>query len=167
MNQTRIGLIFRSKTTYESTDLWALEILVQTISLNVFYHFVYQLGIAYNASATYLTYRDDGIVLIDITTSAKYQGDIVNQIKALVDSSKIDDNTVKRTKQMITGQYTIDLEDVRSKTAFVSKKSFEFGKPVSSDEWINNLNQVTEEKIVKLKGEIFKQEPTLVTLPIR
>lgn len=162
MSQTRFGFIFRTKISYQSPDLIALEILVQMISLEIFYHFVYKLGIAYNASATYLTYLDDGIVLVDIISSLRQKLDIAKQVKAAIDSIQIDSTSIDKAKQMLIGHYTINLEDVREETAFVSRKTFETNKIVDPIGWVISLNQVPEKQISNLKKEIFEQKPTLV-----
>ena len=166
MRQIRIGLIYKTKISLLEKTLSALDVLVQLVSLDIFYHFVYNLGIAYSATATYFTYSDEGLIMIDITTSADKKLKVVDDAKKILVNLKTDSESLSKIRDMLIGQYTINLEDVREKTRFVSSRYIETGRVISIKKWLCLLEKVSNKEVTDLKKRIFGKKPLVVTLSI-
>ena len=166
MRQIRIGLIYKTKIGLPEKTLSVLDVLVQLIGLDIFYHFVYDLGIAYNATTACFSYSDDGFIIIDVTTSSNKKTEVIKDIKKIIANLKTDSVSLRKIKEMLVGQYTVNLEDVREKTRFISGKYIEMGKTISVKEWLRLIGKVSDKEVANLKDKIFGKKPLMVTLSI-
>ncbi|MGD9212474.1 MAG: pitrilysin family protein, partial [Desulfobacteraceae bacterium] len=141
----------------------ANKILGGGISSRLFRHIREERGLVYDISSEYHAYQDDGVIVIEASTSPEYFMEVINltltEIYNLFNGNKpIDEEELWKAKMQIRGQHLISSENSNTLMSRLVTQELYFAAHISSDEILGAIDNID----LKSMKNVFKiLQPTL------
>lgn len=124
-------------------------------------------GLCYAVSSELIMYRDTGIFAVYAATSPQTAQRLVRsvgvELRKLQDSP-VPEEELRRAKDHIKGSFMLGLESTTSRMSNLARQELFYGRHVSLDEMLDQIEQVTAEKVQQLAQEFFQPKQTAIAM---
>jgi len=156
----------------DDRDIYALQalnnILGGGISSRLFQLIREDNGLAYSVYSYHAGYVDTGLFTVYAGTSPSNFRQVVELILkqlALLKNEGVTEKELKRTKDQIRGNLLLNQENVSHRMSRLGKTELSFGRVITTEEVIENLDKVTMEDVQRVAQNLFSvQNLSLTTL---
>ena len=145
--------------------IYALQVLNNVlgggISSRLFQLIREEKGLVYSVYSYHTSYSDSGLFTIYAGTSPQHCQEVVELILEEIASLKEKDITpeeLKRTKDQIRGQLLMSQENLNSRLGRMGRQELTLGRVISTEEMIQKLEEVDQDKVGELARELFQPE---------
>jgi len=149
-SQIRIGLLYPIDFGITDKLYPALEILTNQLGLDIFYHFVYHLTLAYNASAYPYSYSDDSVIIIDLTVSTQNKELAIKEAGKLIKTLNFNHNRVENSKQRLIGQYILNNDTISDQLRIIAEEYHRQKKIFSLSQYLKKIQSVDSSSVNKI-----------------
>ena len=166
-SQTRIGVVYKINFGKDSAEFPSLEVLVQCLNLEIFYRLVYDESLAYNANVYQNSYRDDGVIVIEVICSSDKKDYVINLINELVPQIIIDEKKFNLGKSSLVGSVVINGETIAQKVKVLAENYLFTNSIETNDDYVEKLKSVKIEKVLGLYQKLITgQKPEVISLDL-
>jgi predicted Zn-dependent peptidase len=120
-----------------------------------------QRGLAYNVGASALMYQDTGLFSVFAGTSPEQVGEVVeiviDELRSVVRDGVTTDE-LDLAKQQAVSSILLSLEDSASRAGAMAQSEMVYGRQISVEETLANLNRVSLDDISALAREFFQTD---------
>ncbi len=137
------------------------SILGGSVSSRLFQQLREERGLVYVTGSNHAAYWDTGIFSIYAGTSLRNYEKVVGVIKKEITSLKKDLVTpaeLTRVKEQLKGNLLLSLENSCNRMSRMAKTILFEERLLTPDEVVERIDQVTQEDIMRVSGEIFNEE---------
>ncbi len=124
-------------------------------------------GLAYAIFSGINAYRDTGCLTIYAGTSLETVGkvvDLVIQEFRNLKETPVEPEELRRAQDHLKGSMMLSLESTSSRMSHLARQEQNFGKQVSMDEMIGNIEKVTVDEIQQMANQIFDTRNVALTI---
>jgi len=154
----------------EHQDRYALTILDSIlgggVSSRLFQRVREERGLVYSVYSYYTSYQDTGAFVVYAGTSPENIEEVVEIVTEELFNVKRDGVTEKelnRTKEQLKGNLMLSLESTSNRMSRLGKSELFFGRIVTIEEVVKNIEKVQIEDIKKVALDLFKRENLVLT----
>ena len=137
------------------------------VSSRLFQNIRERQGLAYAVSSELITYRDAGIIAVYAATSANTAQKLVRSVaKELrgIQTDLMPEEELRRAKDHLKGSLMLSLESTSSRMHNLARQELFFGRFVSMDETLANIEAVTLEEVRGMAREFFRPKAMAVAM---
>ncbi len=151
---------------YAHKDRYSLYILNNILgggfSSRLYRHLREELGFVYHISSEYIAYRDEGLWVIEGSTSQENFMHVLKLILAeltqLITVDKpVDEEELWKAKMQIRGHHMISGEDTNTRMSRLATQELYFGEYLGSDNVLANIENIDIQMIEKLSRETLAE----------
>jgi predicted Zn-dependent peptidase len=142
-------------------------ILGGSMSSRLFQHIREDRGLAYAVWSSLIAYSDAGALTI-------YAGCAVDRVHEVVDLTlaelaglrdrSVDAEELQRAKDHLKGSLMLSLENTSSRMSQLARQELMFGHQFTLDELLGSIDAVTEEDVLRLSRELFRDGVAVATV---
>jgi predicted Zn-dependent peptidase len=174
VSQAYFSLGFRTYP-YAHPHRYALHVLNSVlgggISSRLFRRIREERGLVYHITSEYHAYRDDGMWIVEGSTSPEYLMPVLGLTlaelgKLITADEPIDDEELWKAKMQIRGQHLIAAEDAHTRMSRLITQEFYFGRYIPSDEILAQIEAVDGQMLQSLADEALVDALRQVTIAI-
>ncbi len=124
-------------------------------------------GLAYSVYSYLPSYMDTGLLVVYAATDRKTVGQVIELILKEFETlrrSPIDREELARSKEQLKGNLLLSLENSDNRMTRLARNEMYFGRFLSVDEVIDQIETVTLDQINELASELFRPEHLCLTL---
>lgn len=124
-------------------------------------------GLAYAIFSGVNAYRDTGCLTVYAGTSLETVGkvvDLVVQEFRNLKATRVEPEELRRAQDHLKGSMMLSLESTSSRMSHLARQEQNFGKQVSMDEMIGNIEKVTADEIQQMANHIFDTRQVALTI---
>lgn len=124
-------------------------------------------GLAYAIFSGINAYRDTGCLTVYAGTSLETVGkvvDLVVQEFRNLKETRVEPEELRRAQDHLKGSMMLSLESTSSRMSHLARQEQNFGKQVSMDEMIRNIEKVTADEIQQIANHIFDTRQVALTI---
>lgn len=151
-------------------DIYALQalnnILGGGISSRLFQLIREDNALAYSVYSYHTGYVDSGLFTVYAGTSPSNFRQVVELILkqlAFLKNEGVTEKELKRTKDQIRGNLLLNQENVSHRMSRLGKTELSFGRVITTEEVIENLNKVTTEDVQRVAKNLFSAQRLCLT----
>ncbi len=126
-----------------------------------------QRGLAYAVFSGASAYRDTGLLSVYAGCAAENVAEVVDLVGQELRTLRVDpigDEELRRAKDHLKGSLMLSLESTSSRMTHLARQEMYFGRHVSLDEIIAGIERVTPDDVLRVAGDLFRQEAVGVTV---
>ncbi len=134
------------------------NILGSGISSRLFRRMREERGLVYNISSEYHAYRDDGILVIEGSTTPEYLMQVlgltlVELWKLISGDEPADEEEFWKAKMNLRGQFMIAAENTNTRMSRLATQEFYFGRHIPAEEILSKIDAVDIQTFQRLSNE--------------
>ena len=183
--QPRSSIVLRDKASLEQVQVYVAApslpiahedrftcyvlntILGGGVSSRLFQNIRERQGLAYAVASELITYRDAGIIAVYAATSQATAAKLVRSVG--VELAQMRDELVpidelRRAKDHLKGSLMLSLESTSSRMHNLARQELYFGRYVSMDEMLQNVEAITAEQIREMAQRFFQPKAMAVAM---
>jgi predicted Zn-dependent peptidase len=137
------------------------------VSSRLFQNIRERQGLAYAVASELITYRDAGIIAVYGATSASTAVKLVRSVGvelAQLRDQLVPDDELRRAKDHLKGSLMLSLESTSSRMHNLARQELYFGRYVSMDEMLQNVEAITAQQIQDLAKRFFQPKAMAVAM---
>lgn len=170
LEQVQICLGFKGMP-YSHEDRFVLSalntVLGSGMSSRLFQEVREQNGLAYSIYSYVTAYRDTGLLTVYAGSDPASALDVVRLVSKEIRKIRDDGIThaeAQRVKNQVKGSLVLSLESSNSHMSRIARQEMYFGKYLSVDDIIRNVEKVTAEQVRHLAQHLFKRDSMSLTV---
>lgn len=130
------------------------------ISSRLFRRIREERGLVYDIRSEYQAYHDDGLIVIEASTSPEYAMDVMVLVlmeifNTFSNEDPIDDDELWKAKMQIRGQHLISAESSNTQMSRLATQELYFGRHISSKNILAAIDDVSRSSVTTLSQEIL------------
>jgi len=134
------------------------NVLGQGISSRLFRRMREELGLVYSIGSEYHAYRDDGLLVIEGSTSPEYFLQVLSmtlaELRKLISGEEpADEEELWKAKMQLRGQYLIASENTDTRMSRLATQELYFGRHISADEILKQIESANVGMFQRLSCE--------------
>ena len=124
-------------------------------------------GLCYAVSSELIMYRDTGMFAVYAATSPQTAQKLVRSVSeelGKLQESPVPADELRRAQDHIKGSFMLGLESTTSRMSNLARQEMFYGRHVSMDEMLEEIETVTAAKVQKLAQEFFDPKRTAIAM---
>lgn len=123
-------------------------------------------GLVYTVFSSITPFRDCGYMNIYAATSTDQLGETIDatmQELLRIKTEPVSEEELQRNKEQLQASLMLNLESTSSRMSAIAQQEINFGRFISPDEIIQEIDAVTPDALCRLANEVFRTETIAVT----
>jgi len=140
-------------------------ILGGSMSSRLFQEIREKRGLAYEVGSYLTSYRDAGIFGVYVATETAHVSEALGVIKeemARCATELMSEKELKSAKELLKGNYLLGMESTDNRMSGLARSEIYFGRHITPEEVVTNIDAVQREEIRSLAGLIFRADALTV-----
>lgn len=150
---------------YNHTDRYKLallnDILGGSMSSHLFQEVREKRGLAYAISSFYENFFDTGVFTVYAATERNKVNDVIEVVMQEfknIKTNKVSHKELHKVKEQLKGLFILSLENTANRMTRLLKQEFYLEKYLTVEEFIREIDKVTEEDITELANKILNED---------
>ncbi|UOM33372.1 pitrilysin family protein [Acuticoccus sp. I52.16.1] len=123
-------------------------------------------GLVYDTSAFHWAFSDSGVFAIHLATSpgdvAEARAVVLDELESAI--ATITAEELNRAKAQLKAGLLMSRESCNARMGQAARQAIVFGRPVTKDERVAEIEQVSDADVRRILGEVSRSVPTVVTI---
>ncbi len=156
---------------YDNDDRYAVMLLNAmfggSVSSRLFQEVRENRGLVYTISSYPVFYRDTGLLITYAGTGKSKAREVIRLIiqeMRKLKEERVKDAELRRAKEHIKGGLLFALESTSHRMVQIARHEIYFGRQITTEKIVQNIEDVTTEKIQEIAESIFKNESIAITV---
>ncbi len=125
-----------------------------------------EFGLAYSVVTQRMSYKTQGLFIINTCTCPEHFErllDLIFQQLKIMRQKRLNNDEISQAKRKVITDYCFSIENLRYKMAHLAQSHIFFNRLLSSNEAINEIQEVSTEDVNQLVDEIFFTDKTVIS----